>query len=122
MQHLEPRKRGSTPAVVPGAAPALAKAGVGGYIYIYISHDFPEVGETIPSVSQVITSKQLSMLLKGSKVVAKILWTPGNHGGKRHIVTNILETLFLSFRGLQYIYMYIYICIYICIYIYICEN
>ena len=26
----------STPAVVPGAAPALAKAGVGGYIYIYI--------------------------------------------------------------------------------------
>jgi hypothetical protein len=37
-------------------------------VYIYISHDFPEVGETIPSVSQVITSKQLSMLLKGSKV------------------------------------------------------
>ena len=33
MQHLEPRKRGSTPAVVPGAAPALAKAGVGGYIH-----------------------------------------------------------------------------------------
>ena len=33
------RRRSSTPAVVPGAAPALAKAGVGGYIsilYIYI--------------------------------------------------------------------------------------
>jgi len=29
------RKTGSTPPVVPGAAPALAKAGVGGYIYIY---------------------------------------------------------------------------------------
>ena len=29
-------KAGSTPPVVPGAAPALAKAGVGGYIYIYI--------------------------------------------------------------------------------------
>ena len=30
------RRRSSTPAVVPGAAPALAKAGVGGYrIYIY---------------------------------------------------------------------------------------
>ena len=28
------RRRSSTPAVVPGAAPALAKAGVGGYIYI----------------------------------------------------------------------------------------
>ena len=27
------RKTSSTPAVVPGAAPALAKAGVGGYIY-----------------------------------------------------------------------------------------
>jgi len=30
------RKTSSTPAVVPGAAPALGKAGVGGYIYIYI--------------------------------------------------------------------------------------
>ena len=30
------RKTGSTPPVVPGAAPALAKAGVGGYIYIYV--------------------------------------------------------------------------------------
>ena len=32
------RRRSSTPAVVPGATPALAKAGVGGYslIYIYI--------------------------------------------------------------------------------------
>ena len=30
------RKTGSTPPVVPGAAPALAKAGVGGYIHIYI--------------------------------------------------------------------------------------
>ena len=30
------RRRSSTPAVVPGAAPALAKAGVGGYIYIYV--------------------------------------------------------------------------------------
>ena len=29
------RRRSSTPAVVPGAAPALAKAGVGGYIYIF---------------------------------------------------------------------------------------
>ena len=29
------RKTSSTPEVVPGAAPALAKAGVGGYIYIY---------------------------------------------------------------------------------------
>ena len=28
------RRRSSTPAVVPGAAPALAKAGVGGYTYI----------------------------------------------------------------------------------------
>ena len=28
------RRRSSTPAVVPGAAPALAKAGVGGYLYI----------------------------------------------------------------------------------------
>ena len=28
------RRRSSTPAVVPGAAPALAKAGVGGYITI----------------------------------------------------------------------------------------
>ena len=27
------RKTGSTPPVVPGAAPALAKAGVGGYVY-----------------------------------------------------------------------------------------
>ena len=36
VQHLEPRKRGSTPAVVPGAAPALAKAGVGGYTNISI--------------------------------------------------------------------------------------
>jgi hypothetical protein len=27
------RKTSSTPAVVPGAAPALAKAGVGGYVY-----------------------------------------------------------------------------------------
>ena len=36
MQHLEPRKRSSTPAVVPGAAPALAKAGVGGYnVYLH---------------------------------------------------------------------------------------
>ena len=26
------RRRSSTPAVVPGAAPALAKAGVGGYV------------------------------------------------------------------------------------------
>ena len=26
------RRRSSTPAVVPGAAPALAKAGVGGYM------------------------------------------------------------------------------------------
>ena len=39
------RKTGSTPPVVPGAAPALAKARVGGYIIIYIyihmshSHD-----------------------------------------------------------------------------------
>ena len=32
------RKTSSTPAVVPGAAPALAKAGVGGYIYIYINY------------------------------------------------------------------------------------
>ena len=31
-------KKSSTPAVVPGAAPALAKAGVGGYIYIYQKH------------------------------------------------------------------------------------
>jgi hypothetical protein len=46
--------------------------------------------------------------------MAKILWTPGNHGGKRHIVTNILETLFLSFCGLQYIY--------ICMYIYVRIN
>ena len=30
------RKTSSTPAVVPGAAPALAKAGVGGYNYIYM--------------------------------------------------------------------------------------
>jgi len=30
VKHLEPRKTSSTPAVVPGAAPALAKAGVGG--------------------------------------------------------------------------------------------
>ena len=49
MKHLEPRKRSSTPSVVPGAAPALAKAGVGGYegnlyllpcamiIYIYMT-------------------------------------------------------------------------------------
>ena len=29
-------KKSFTPAVVPGAAPALAKAGVGGSIYIYI--------------------------------------------------------------------------------------
>ena len=35
VKHLEPRKTSSTPAVVQGAAPALAKAGVGGY-YIYI--------------------------------------------------------------------------------------
>ena len=28
-------RKSSTPAVVPGAAPALAKAGAGGYIYIY---------------------------------------------------------------------------------------
>ena len=29
------RKTSSTPAVVPGAAPALAKAGVGGYLDIF---------------------------------------------------------------------------------------
>ena len=29
------RKTSSTPEVVPGAAPALAKAGVGGYTYMY---------------------------------------------------------------------------------------
>jgi len=29
---LEPTKTSSTPAVVPGPAPALAKAGVGGYV------------------------------------------------------------------------------------------
>ena len=29
--HLKPARKSSTPAVVPGAAPALAKAGVGGY-------------------------------------------------------------------------------------------
>ena len=28
--HLKPARKSSTPAVVPGAAPALAKAGVGG--------------------------------------------------------------------------------------------
>ena len=28
----------STPKVVPGAAPAMAQAGVGGYIYIYVRH------------------------------------------------------------------------------------
>ena len=31
LRHLKPRKTSSTPAVVPGAAPALAKAGVGGF-------------------------------------------------------------------------------------------
>ena len=31
LRHLKPTKRSSTPAVAPGAAPALAKAGVGGY-------------------------------------------------------------------------------------------
>ena len=30
LRHLKPRKTSSTPAVVPGAAPALVKAGVGG--------------------------------------------------------------------------------------------
>ena len=30
--HLKPARKSSTPAVVPGAAPALAKAGVGGFI------------------------------------------------------------------------------------------
>ena len=30
----KPTKTGSTPAVVPGAAPALVKAGVGGYLYL----------------------------------------------------------------------------------------
>ena len=36
-KRCKPTKAGSTPPpVVPGAAPALAKAGVGGYIYIYI--------------------------------------------------------------------------------------
>ena len=30
LRHLKPRKTNSTPAVVPGAAPAFAKAGVGG--------------------------------------------------------------------------------------------
>ena len=30
VKHLEPRKTSSTPVVVPGAAPALAKAVVGG--------------------------------------------------------------------------------------------
>jgi len=29
--HLKPTKTSSTPPVVPGAAPALAKAGVGGF-------------------------------------------------------------------------------------------
>ena len=33
------RKTSSTPAVVPGAAPALAKAGVGG-LYCLLLHDF----------------------------------------------------------------------------------
>ena len=30
------KKASSTTAVVPGAAPAMAKAGVGGYLYIYM--------------------------------------------------------------------------------------
>ena len=34
--HLKPARKSSTPAVVPGAAPALAKAGVGGYLLISI--------------------------------------------------------------------------------------
>ena len=49
------RKTSSTPAVVPGAAPALAKAGVGGYmfycicmcIYIYIIVKFMGVKHAI---------------------------------------------------------------------------
>ena len=36
--HLKPARKSSTPAVVPGAAPALAKAGVGGYTHLYIHH------------------------------------------------------------------------------------
>ena len=30
-------KKSSTPAVVPGAAPALAKAGVGGLLFLHVS-------------------------------------------------------------------------------------
>ena len=30
------RTQGSTPSVVPGAAPALAKAGVGGFVYLVL--------------------------------------------------------------------------------------
>ena len=36
LKHLKLRKTNPTPAVVPGAAPALAKAGVGGYIDVLL--------------------------------------------------------------------------------------
>ena len=45
------RKTSSTPAVVPGAAPALAKAGVGGYIYIYVILCYIIIYIYIPTLS-----------------------------------------------------------------------
>ena len=37
--HLKPARKSSTPAVVPGAAPALAKAGVGGFLNLSLVCD-----------------------------------------------------------------------------------
>ena len=43
------RRRSSTPAVVPGAAPALAKAGVGGYT-VCVCINFSVYRATLPAI------------------------------------------------------------------------
>jgi hypothetical protein len=78
-------------------------------VYIYIYHMiFLKLEKQFPAFPRWLPANSSPCCWKAPKSMAKILWTPGNHGGKRHIVTNILETLFLSFCGLQYIYMYVY--------------
>jgi len=47
LKHLKLRKTSSTPAVVPGSAPALAKAGVGGFVQPWDSN-FLKLGYGAP--------------------------------------------------------------------------
>ena len=53
------RRRSSTSAVVPGAAPALAKAGVGGYIHtlVYMSIEYMLYGLFSGCVRNIFTYK-----------------------------------------------------------------